>query len=66
MKLAKFKVKRIAIKEGKFMAFLVNHPYLCSSNDDEEASQLSINDQAPGSVLEGSKHNDGGESESLS
>ena len=66
MKLAKFKVKRIAIKEGKFMAFLVNHPYLSSSNDDEEASQLSINDQAPGSVLEGSKHNDGGESESLS
>jgi hypothetical protein len=48
------------------MAFLVNHPYLSSSNDDEEASQLSINDQAPGSVLEGSKHNDGGESESLS
>lgn len=28
LKLAKFKVKRIAIKEGKFMAFLVNHPYI--------------------------------------
>jgi len=66
MKLAKFKVKRIAIKEGKFMAFLVNHPYFFSNNDDEEASQLSINDQAPGSVLEGSRHNDGGETESLS
>lgn len=46
-RLAKFKVKRIAIKEGKFMAFLVNHPYLSARLDDDEESHLSDHDEAP-------------------